>query len=574
MNAGEKVKKPVGIIYGVEDRPPFWAAVPVVMQQLIFLSLDLIFPVLLVQSIMGSTLLSQSFVSLTMFAMGTGTILQSLKKGPVGSGYFCPQETGVIYLPAAMLAVQKGGFPLLLGMTSLAGLAEIVFAKILNKVRFLFPAELAGLVVAMLGIIIIPLSVGLICGSDAKGATVDIQALKVGFLTLGVTVGLNVWGKGILRQYSILIGIIFGYLCAYYFGVLTNADLVQVLQAPLLALPDISHIGWSFSPELIVPFLIAMLCSALKTLGNVTICQKSNDAEWKRLNMTSVEGGLIADGLSTFIAGLIGGMGQNSSSGGIGLNVAAGVTSRIIGFIVGGCFFLLAFVPKLSALFSIMPKPVMGAILIISSVFVLIAGFQIMLSRMLDTRKTFMIGLALVFGLSVDLLPALFDNVPHTLRALFSSSFSLATLIAILLNLLFRLGVAQTRRITLKPGNFTADTVFDFMEQAGSAWGARREIVNRARAALYEFLEAAESLALADGPLKVEATFDEYNLDIDVYYQGREMAFPATRPTEAELLEDEQAFVRLAGFMVRKYADKVQADDRNGMHHVRFHFEH
>lgn len=574
METTRKGKRPVNILYGADERPSLSSALPVVLQQVIFLSLDLVFPVIVVATIMGSSLLAQSVVSLTMLAMGAGTIMQSLHKGAVGSGYFCPQETGVLYLPASLIAVQTGGFSLMLGMTALAGLAEVVFAKIIHKVRFMFPTEIAGLVVVMIGFMLIPISVGLVCGSTPQGGPVDTKAMTLGFMTLGLIVMLSVWGKGGLRQYAIFISILFGYGAAYSMGILTDENVRYVSQAPLFALPNMSHIGWSFDSGLIIPFLVAAIGSAIKTVGNVTVCQKADNADWKRPDMRSVEGGLIADGLSTMVAGLIGGMGQNSSSGGVGLNIASGVISRVIGFFVGAAFLVIAFMPKVSALFTIMPKPVIGALLIISAIFVLITGFQIIMSRMLDTRKTFIIGLALVFGISVDILPGLYQHISGDMKALFASSFSLATVIAIVANLVFRLGVKQLRKMEAEPAAVTADSIFDFLEGAGASWGARREVITRAIAVVIEFMESAAALELVEGKAKVTATFDEFNLNIDVYYRGREMEFPVSRPSPQELLDDDSAFIRLSGYMIRQHADKVQSDSNGGLHHVRFHFEH
>ena len=574
METTRKGKRPVNILYGADERPSLSSALPVVLQQVIFLSLDLVFPVIVVATIMGSSLLAQSVVSQTMLAMGAGTIMQSLHKGAVGSGYFCPQETGVLYLPASLIAVQTGGFSLMLGMTALAGLAEVVFAKIIHKVRFMFPTEIAGLVVVMIGFMLIPISVGLVCGSTPQGGPVDTKAMTLGFMTLGLIVMLSVWGKGGLRQYAIFISILFGYGAAYSMGILTDENVRYVSQAPLFALPNMSHIGWSFDSGLIIPFLVAAIGSAIKTVGNVTVCQKADNADWKRPDMRSVEGGLIADGLSTMVAGLIGGMGQNSSSGGVGLNIASGVISRVIGFFVGAAFLVIAFMPKVSALFTIMPKPVIGALLIISAIFVLITGFQIIMSRMLDTRKTFIIGLALVFGISVDILPGLYQHISGDMKALFASSFSLATVIAIVANLVFRLGVKQLRKMEAEPAAVTADSIFDFLEGAGASWGARREVITRAIAVVIEFMESAAALELVEGKAKVTATFDEFNLNIDVYYRGREMEFPVSRPSPQELLDDDSAFIRLSGYMIRQHADKVQSDSNGGLHHVRFHFEH
>ena len=87
-------------------------------------------------------------------------------------------------------------------------------------------------------------------------------------------------------------------------------------------------------------------------------------------------------------------------------------------------------------------------------------------------------------------------------------------------------------------------------------------------------MASAAALQLAEGSAKVTATFDEFNLNIDIYYRGREMEFPVSRPTPQELLDDDRAFIRLSGYMIRQHADKVQSDSNGELHHVRFHFEH
>jgi xanthine permease XanP len=52
------------------------------------------------------------------------------------------------------------------------------------------------------------------------------------------------------------------------------------------------------------------------------------------------------------------------------------------------------------------------------------------------------------------------------------------------------------------------------------------------------------------------------------------MEFPAERPTYAELLGDERALARLAGFLIRNYVDRVKSDRINGRSRVQFHLEH
>lgn len=89
-----------------------------------------------------------------------------------------------------------------------------------------------------------------------------------------------------------------------------------------------------------------------------------------------------------------------------------------------------------------------------------------------------------------------------------------------------------------------------------------------------EFIEALRALELAQGDVKVTASFDELNLDIDFRYQGKLMEFPARRPSEADLLSDDKAVASLAGFLVRNYADEIQSSSSGGNCRMQLHFDH
>ena len=52
-----------------------------------------------------------------------------------------------------------------------------------------------------------------------------------------------------------------------------------------------------------------------------------------------------------------------------------------------------------------MIEVVIGAALLFNACFILISGIQIVTSRLLDSRKTFIVGLALVLSISRDVFP-------------------------------------------------------------------------------------------------------------------------------------------------------------------------
>jgi xanthine permease XanP len=81
-------------------------------------------------------------------------------------------------------------------------------------------------------------------------------------------------------------------------------------------------------------------------------------------------------------------------------------------------------------------------------------------------------------------------------------------------------------------------------------------------------------LDLVKGNAQTEVSFDEFNLDLDIRYDGHLMEFPSRRPTEDALLADEKAIVGLSGFLIRQYADRVRSEVSNGRCRVQFHFDH
>jgi xanthine permease XanP len=117
-----------------------------------------------------------------------------------------------------------------------AGLVEVVFARTLRRVKFLFPPEITGLVVPMVAMGIIPLGVSKSLGINYEGDPIQGACVAVAFLTLLVMVGINIWGKG--KLYSVLGGLVTGYLLSLPDGLLTGEHFRTVAAAPWLALPS------------------------------------------------------------------------------------------------------------------------------------------------------------------------------------------------------------------------------------------------------------------------------------------------------------------------------------------------
>lgn len=567
-------RKPSNLLYGVDESPGRIALVLMGFQHISLMAIAFIFPVIIIEAIGGNLDEAEGLIRMAMLATGIGTILQAVNRGPVGSGYLCPLLNGPAFLSASLMAGKMGGLSLIFGMTAVAGCFEAFFSRLLSRMRAVFPAEVTGTIVTMVGIEVVPLAIRKFLGIDQTHTVPDGTAILVAVITLGAMACFNVWGKGKLRLYSVLLGMIVGYAAAAATGLLSRETFQVMMDAPFFALPAVGHYGLSFEWVLLAPFLVAALSSALKTMGDVTTCQKINDVQWKRPDMVNISGGVLACGISNILSGMLGALGQSVSSSNIGLSIATGATSRRIAYSAGIILILLAFFPKFASIFVIMPTPIMGASLIFAVSFMILAGLQIIMSRMIDARKTFVIGISIIFGLSIEFAPELYRNVHPWIKPVFSSSLSLATICAVALNLIFRIGIAKTTSLVLNPGENPSEAIDHFMEEQGRAWGARSEVIYKAKAAMSEFYEAVVENALTRKPVAMTVRFDEFNLDVDMAYEGKPIELAASRPDARDLLTDPDAPLRLAGYMIRSLADHAVIESAAGQSCVRLHFNH
>lgn len=565
-------KRPGSLAYDVDEVPPTYVTVLLACQHLIAMSIGWIYVVVAVDAMGGNRVDAQALLRVSMIASGITTILQA-RRGFVGSGYLCPASCSLTYLAPTILAGKMGGFPLVFGMTAVNGIFTAILSRFLRVLRILFPPDVTGLIVSIVGIQLVAIGCPKLLGRSPSHPNASPDAALLGFITLIAMIAPTIWSRGKLKMFPILIGLVVGQTAAFFMGFLTWADVRSQWSQPFFSLPHRVAPGMEVRPSLLIPFFVIGIAATLKTVGDLTLCQKMNDADWERTDMNSVSGGVMANSLGTTLSGLLGGVAQNNASPCLGLELATGVTSRIIAVPAGLIMIVLAFVPGLAATFSIVPAPVLGAQLIYATCFLLLGGFQVMTARMLDARRIFAVGIALVFGLSVEIAPELYHNVPETLRPVFASSTALATVIAVMLGIVFRMGLEKTGSIKLRAGEDNLDTINRFMEEYGSAWAMRRAVVERAAESVFEFVTNAGSLQLSSELLEVRARFDEFHLNIEIEYDGPPIELSERMPTLEELTQS-SGVAMMAQYMIRASADHVRVKQRENRSILYLHFEH
>jgi xanthine permease XanP len=565
------MKKPASLVYGVEESPPPLVTVLNGIQHVGLIAINLVYPLLVFRAVDAPTPLVTNLLAIAMVVLGIATFLQALRLGPVGSGYMCPATFTAAYLGPSLLAVKTGGLSLLFGMTLFAGALETGLAKLLQRMRSIFPPELSGLVIFMIGWSAGMAGLRLLLGAQAVPAT-DAEWIVAG-ITVSTMAALNVWAKGIVRMLCALFGLAVGYVVAAFAGLLQGPQLATVAEAAWIGIPSFAHMGWSFDATLALPFAVASIAVAMKAVGTITMCQRMNDAEWVRPDMRSATRGVLADGTSTVLAGILGAFGTSTSTPSVGLASATGVASRKVAFAAGTIFLLLGLTPKLAALLAIMPRAVMVAALMFAVAFIVINGLQVMMSRMFDVRRTLVIGLSIVAGGAVEVFPMIASAAPKSLAPLIGSSLAFSTLIALLLNLLFRMGVKKTVVLAVPRNRIEPHEVENFFKASGNAWGARPDVVSRATFGVIQLIDAVRENSWREGPLEITSSFDEFNLDVHIAYVGDALEFPERRPSNREIVGDNGARL-LAGFLLRRCADRLRSQSKDGRATVLLHYDH
>lgn len=564
-------KKPANLIYDVDDVPPIAVQIAAALQHLFVISVGWIYVLLVVSAIGGTSAESQSLIRLSMIASGVATIVQA-RRG-FGNGYLCPLTCSLTYLSPVVLAGLAGGYSLMFGMLLAAGVAGMLVSRVVHRLRVLFPPEVTGLMVAMSGLQLVALGCPRFLGYSKQTSAADPRAMLIGLTTLFAMIIPTVWTRSKLHLFPMLIGVAAGFAVAAATGQFHVAQLLAQMPPGFLSVPHRAAAGLSFKAALLPPFLIAALTASLKTVGDTTLCQKVNDTSWRRTDMKSVSGGVFANGFGSALAGLLGGIGQNTASSSIGISVAAGTTSRAIALPLGLLVMGLAFFPKAAALVTALPGPAVGAVLIYSACFIILGGLQLLTSRMLDARRVFAVGIALIFGLSVEIVPDLYRTVPVLLRPVFSSSTSVATVLVVILSLLFRMGIKKERSLELRSGSDHLDEITQFMDDQGSAWGMRQEVITRASDAAYELINNLSLLPLRSEIITLSTSWDELRLDLEIEYSGLPIELANSMPAIEEMGTPTGA-AQLAGYLIRQYADRVKIREKDGLCRVQLHFDH
>ncbi len=568
---------PQQLIYGVDDRPPFFRSTVFAIQHILIMSTSLLFPAIVAAAVGSRLSLAQAtqLTTATMLAMAIGTFLLQFRGRWFGAGYLCPAICEPAYLATAIYAILHGGLPLLFGMGLLAGCFEIMVSFGLRYAKKLIPTEVTGVVVMMIGInLIAPDIRSAFHMVDNNAAIIPFNAVFLFSLTLISLIIIGVWGGKKFQLYSVVLAAVIGYAAALLTHHFPAIYMQSIRSSALFALPHFSHFfDFNFSFSMILPFFVGAFSASIKAVGNITTAQKITDDEWIRPDLKSIKNAVFTDGVATMISSSIGGMPMGTSSSNVAYTLPSQCASRIINIFISALLLILAFIPKAALALVYMPAPVRGALLAYVICFMIVAGLQIVVSRMLDLRKTLVIGLSLSLGLMISFVPQVFQQLPLWAQPIFNSSLSTAAISVFVLNLLFRLGIKRKVQLSFDLMERNNQKIRKFFDKYGRQWGALPDQIKKAQAAAIECLHALQLFQLEHKHVELHVSYDEYCLALNFIYKGALLPMD-NNPLNLKEADFTQAqAMNLAVYMMTIEATKVKCTDKNGSCNVCLEFK-
>ena len=103
-----------GLIYGLNDKPPFKEAFFAALQHLLAIFVAIITPPLIIAGALKLDAETTGYlVSMALFASGISTFIQCRRFGGLGTGLLCIQGTSFSFIGPIISAGMLGGLPLI-----------------------------------------------------------------------------------------------------------------------------------------------------------------------------------------------------------------------------------------------------------------------------------------------------------------------------------------------------------------------------------------------------------------------------------------------------------------------------
>ncbi|EJT6665156.1 purine permease [Clostridium perfringens] len=419
----------VNLIYGVDDDLDLPKKVLFGLQH-IFAAFGgiIVVPLVIATSLGFDSKVTTALISASILGSGLATIIQAKGVGKVGARVACIMGTDFTFVSPAISVGSVLGLPGIIGATILGSLFEVILSFFIKPLMKFFPPLVTGTVVALIGLTLLPVSIDWAAGGAGSANYASLENLAVAMFVLVITLLLNNYGKGMISSASILIGIVVGYIVCIPLGLV---DFTPVKEASWLSFPKLLEFGVTFDAKAVMAFIPAYFVATIGTVGCLKAIGETSNID---IGDKRVAAGVLSDGVGSALGGLVGSCPNTSFSQNIGIISLTKVASRHVAVMAGILLVILGFLPKVAAIITGIPNPVLGGVGIMMFGTVAAAGIRTLSNIKLTERNLLIIAISMGLGLGVTFRPDVIHNLPEAIRMIFSSGISTGTIAALILN--------------------------------------------------------------------------------------------------------------------------------------------
>ena len=374
-------------------------------------------------------------VSAALFVSGLATILQSV--GVPFFGSKLPLVQGISFASVSTLvaiATGSGGMPAVFGAIIVAGLVGLAITPFFAQVVRLFPPVVNGTIITVIGLSLLPVAVGWITGNDPKAPDYEsVGNVALGAFTLVVILVLSRVLQGAISRLSILLGIVIGTIGATIVG---KADFSGVGTGSIVAFPKPFSFGApTFHVAAIVSMVIVILVIMTETTADILAVGEIVGTE---VTPRRVGDGLRADMLASAIAPVFNSFPATAFAQNVGVVAITGIKSRFVVTAGGSVLVVLGLLPVLGRVVAAVPLPVLGGAGIVLFGSVAASGIRTLSKVSYDGNLNIvLVATSIGFGMIPIVSGTFYSNFPQWVGIVFSSGISAASIMAVLLNVLF-----------------------------------------------------------------------------------------------------------------------------------------
>jgi xanthine permease len=373
-------------------------------------------------------------VSIDIFMCGVATALQLLTNKVFGIGLPVILGCAVQSVTPLIMIGQKFDIQTMYGAIIAAGVFVFLISGAFAKLRRFFPPLVTGTLITVIGLSLIPVAFQNIGGGNTAAKNFgSMPNLILGVITVLLILAINVWGKGFIRSIAILVGLIAGTLIG---GLMHMVSLQPVAEASWFHVPTpfyfgVPHFEWSS----IVTMILISLVSMVESTG---VFFALGDIVGRKIGETDLKKGYRAEGLAVMLGGLFNTFPYTTFSQNVGLVQLSGIKSRKPVIYSAGFLVLLGLLPKIGALATIIPSPVLGGAMLVMFGMVAVQGIRMLQQVDFNNDKNLLVAaISIGLGLGVTVQPEIVQYLPKNLQLFCSSGILMASLSAVILNILF-----------------------------------------------------------------------------------------------------------------------------------------